>query len=188
MTQNPCASSVAPAIVGEDHCRPDVSAVGRSVVVAGVRSLAMIAAMLLLVACREEAPAAPSPTATQTPSAEFRVQDFAAIARGASLYAENCARCHGEQAQGDPNWRSLGEDGRFRPPPLNGSGHAWHHPYAQLKQTIKQGGPVGQSSMPAFADTLSDRQIDDIIAWFQSKWPDEIYDAWSERNEQATKQ
>jgi mono/diheme cytochrome c family protein len=37
--------------------------------------------------------------------------------------------------------------------------------------------------MPAFKDQLADRQINDIIAWFQSRWPDEIYQAWYQRDQ-----
>ncbi len=32
--------------------------------------------------------------------------------------------------------------------------------------------------MPGFAATLSDNDIVDAIAWFQSQWPDKIYDNW----------
>jgi len=39
--------------------------------------------------------------------------------------------------------------------------------------------------MPRFAAALSDEQILDVIAWFQSHWPDEIYAAWSKAEERA---
>lgn len=32
--------------------------------------------------------------------------------------------------------------------------------------------------MPPFADVLTDAEIDVVIAWFQSHWPDRIYAAW----------
>ncbi len=41
--------------------------------------------------------------------------------------------------------------------------------------------------MPGFADKLNAREIDDILAWVQSHWPDGIYKVWSERNAQAGK-
>ncbi len=54
--------------------------------------------------------------------------------------------------------------------------------YKPLHRTIKIGGiPLG-GSMPAFADKLSDTQIDAILAWIQFQWPVEIYGAWLERN------
>jgi mono/diheme cytochrome c family protein len=36
--------------------------------------------------------------------------------------------------------------------------------------------------MPAFAESLSDEQVLDAIAWFQSRWSDEIYAAWNARD------
>ena len=33
--------------------------------------------------------------------------------------------------------------------------------------------------MPSFDQKLSRAEIDAIIAWFQSLWPDEIYARWS---------
>jgi len=39
--------------------------------------------------------------------------------------------------------------------------------------------------MPPFEDTLSDEEIDAAIAYFQSKWNDEVYTLWSERNEDS---
>lgn len=141
---------------------------------------------LVLTGCGEEtsSPAtdtSPQQTTTQSASIQ-RTLDFAAIARGAELYAQYCAACHGEQAQGAPNWQELDPDGKVRPPPLNGTGHTWHHPKAGLRHVIKNGGPPG-SNMPAFKDRLTDRQINDIIIWFQSLWPEEIYQAWYKRDQ-----
>ena len=33
---------------------------------------------------------------------------------------------------------------------------------------------------------LARREIDDILAWIQSHWPERIYTIWSERNAQAS--
>lgn len=118
-------------------------------------------------------------------SAAGREQDFARIARGARVFEANCAVCHGAQAQGAVNWRVRDADARFPPPPLNGTGHAWHHPLAALRYVIKNGSPGGQGNMPAWKDKLSDEQIDDVIAWFQSRWPDEVYQAWAENDRRS---
>ena len=100
------------------------------------------------------------------------------IARGARVYRENCARCHGERGEGAPNWRQRGQDGKWPPPPLNGTGHTWHHPLAALRMTIRNGTLAMGGSMPPWKDKLSDEDIDAVIAWFQSQWPDEVYQAW----------
>ncbi len=107
------------------------------------------------------------------------------IARGRQLYRANCARCHGENAQGAFNWRRRGPDGKWPPPPLDGSGHTWHHPLAALRHTIRNGTLTMGGSMPAWKDKLGDEEIDAIIAWFQSLWPDEIYRQWLAIDERA---
>ena len=94
------------------------------------------------------------------------------------VYAQHCANCHGESAQGTFAWRKRDADGKFPPPPLDGTAHAWHHPIRVLGSQIKSGAPGGQGSMPGFAAALSDEQVLDVIAWFQSHWSDEIYAAW----------
>lgn len=111
--------------------------------------------------------------------------DFAQVTRGGRLYQQNCAECHGVNGEGAPNWRQRDPDGMFPPPPLNGSGHAWHHPRMMLQYVIANGSPGGQGKMPAWRGELSEAQIDDIIAWFISKWPDEAYQSWSVTDQRA---
>ncbi|MCP5429033.1 MAG: cytochrome c [Chromatiaceae bacterium] len=104
------------------------------------------------------------------------------VAAGASLYRENCASCHKENAEGTPDWKTPDVNGKLPPPPLNGTAHAWHHPLEVLRTVVRRGGaPVG-GSMPAFADKLDQAQIDAILAWVQSHWSDEIYAIWKERD------
>ena len=98
----------------------------------------------------------------------------AQVDQGRTVFGDNCVQCHGDEAVGTPNWRQRDASGAFPPPPLNGTAHAWHHPYKQLQQTIENGSP----RMPAFGDTLSDDQIEAVVAYFQSFWPDDIYQAW----------
>ena len=135
----------------------------------------------VLSACSEkqEAPA------TETKQTVKRSFDFAQISRGGKLFRQNCAVCHGKQAEGAPNWQKMDADGKYPPPPLNGSAHAWHHPKSVLVDTIKNGTAKLGGNMPAWKDKLSNEQINDIIAWFQSKWSDEIYSAWYEMDQRS---
>jgi thiol:disulfide interchange protein DsbC len=104
------------------------------------------------------------------------------VKQGEKLFAANCASCHGNNAQATPEWRKRDVNGNLVPPPLNGTAHTWHHPMKILRHTVRKGGaPVG-GTMPAFEDKLSATEIDAIISWFQSKWSDEIYAAWHQRN------
>ncbi len=129
---------------------------------------------------------APSPDASVPPRSRVAepaapVFDAGVLRRGRRLYLEHCARCHGEDGQGAPDWTQRGPDGKYPAPPLNGTGHAWHHPMAALRHTIKHGTEAVGGSMPARGDRLTDEEIDAIISWFQSEWPRELYRAWERR-------
>jgi len=104
---------------------------------------------------------------------------FAAAMRGRTLFAENCARCHGDTAQGAENWHIPDAQGRYPAPPLNGTAHAWHHPREQLERVIANGGVT----MPAFGGRLNEQQIADLVTYITSLWPDEIYEAWQHAQE-----
>lgn len=105
------------------------------------------------------------------------------VTRGKEIFGENCAGCHGQNAESTTNWKTVAANGQYPPPPLNGTAHAWHHPLDVLKMVIEQGGePVG-GVMPAWGDRLSDRQIIDVVASFQSYWPDDVYQSWLEREQ-----
>ena len=99
--------------------------------------------------------------------------------QGAAVYRDNCAVCHGDQAQGPAgDWRQRLADGSFPPPPLNGTAHTWHHPLPVLMRVISHGGvPLG-GKMPGFAATLDEAEMLSVIAWLQGHWSDEIYRHW----------
>ena len=143
----------------------------------------IIVSSILLVACSDQAKEVT--TNKQSQSVPIRKMDFAQITRGGKLFQQNCAVCHGKQAEGAPNWQKMDANGKFPPPPLNGSAHAWHHPQSVLVDTIRNGTAKLGGNMPAWKDKLSNEQINDIIAWFQSKWSDEIYSAWYEMNQRS---
>jgi len=108
----------------------------------------------------------------------------AVVEHGAQLFQQNCAVCHGANAEGTSDWKKTDANGNYPPPPLNGSAHAWHHSIPQLARSIKEGGIKLGGVMPPFADKLSDQDVLAVIAYFQSKWPDEIYAGWHDRNMQ----
>ena len=103
---------------------------------------------------------------------------------GAILFQQNCAVCHGANAEGTTDWKKTDANGIYPPPPLDGSAHAWHHSIPQLARTIKEGGIKLGGVMPPFADKLSDQDVLAVIAYFQSKWTDDIYTQWHKRNMQ----
>lgn len=109
--------------------------------------------------------------------------NFLEFSRGLKLYQKNCASCHGKNAEGTPDWRKTGSDGMFPPPPLNGTGHTWHHPTKVLVNLIKNGTAKIGGTMPAWKDKLSDQEINDILTWIKAQWSDEIYAAWYTNNQ-----
>jgi mono/diheme cytochrome c family protein len=113
------------------------------------------------------------------------------IENGTALYAENCASCHGANLEGQPNWRSVDENGVLPAPPHDETGHTWHHDNGLLFQYSKLGGQEAlaqrgvtgfKSGMPGFADTLSDDEIRDILAFIRSTWPERIQENHMMRN------
>lgn len=111
-------------------------------------------------------------------------------ALGQALYAANCASCHGEELQGQPDWRSPNDDGTLPAPPHDPSGHTWHHGDGLLFDYTKQGGQAAlaargvlgfSSGMPGFGQSLSDQQIWDILAYIKSTWPEDIRETQAAR-------
>ena len=49
------------------------------------------------------------------------------IERGKLVYQDNCVSCHMVNLSGAENWKGVDEDGHRKAPPLNGTGHTWHH-------------------------------------------------------------
>ena len=98
---------------------------------------------------------------------------------GRALYVQYCAGCHGQNLEGQPNWKQPLANGSFPAPPHDASGHTWHHPDAVLFQITKQGGQNDPttgyvSGMPGFGSQLSDDQIWAILNYIKSTWPPEV--------------
>lgn len=127
----------------------------------------------------------PAGVETLAGSNAVRNYDPQQLALGQRVFARHCAICHGANGEGAPNWRQRDADGFFPPPPLNGSGHEWHHPTATLRAMIRDGSPPGQGKMPAWGDKLSEQEIAAVVEWFQSRWPDPVYAAWYDMQQRS---
>lgn len=91
------------------------------------------------------------------------------VERGAAVYSENCASCHGPTGRGD------GEAGRdLSPPPGN---LAWLSRMPMVRWdafmywAVAEGGASFGTAMPAFKDTLSSDDIWAVIAYVQARLP-----------------
>ena len=102
------------------------------------------------------------------------------ITRGKVAYENNCVSCHMINLAGAENWKGLDEDGHRKAPPLDGTGHTWHHDDKTLHSIIKYGlanlidGYEGK--MMGFKDNLSDKDIDSVLAYIKSYWPKDKYE------------
>ncbi len=116
--------------------------------------LLLVDSALLLTAC---APVARTATATATPDL---------VAQGREVYLRECAECHGERAQGYADHPGA--------PPLDETGHAWHHPDQQIYDWIVNGKlALAGEGMPALGDRLSGREVEAVIEYVHSLWTEE---------------
>ena len=97
---------------------------------------------------------------------------------GKALYYTHCASCHGENLQGQPKWNtSLDEDGHNYAPPLNGTGHTWHHSEEKLYNIIRYGLTFYNQNYKGKMkgnDQLSDGDVLSILEYIKSVWPESI--------------
>ena len=160
----------------------------------------MLAGVVLSTGCSESSQDSVAEKQTMNSSAESMRSSSSAVTEpvsrwysmqqvqaGGALYQQHCAECHGPDASGTADWRQVGPDGKYPPPPLNGTAHTWHHHLDGLRRTLRVGGvPLG-GSMPGFADKLSDQDVDAVLAWVQSRWSDDIYTQWQDINARASR-
>lgn len=121
----------------------------------------------------------------------FPYDNADAVARGAVLYADYCASCHGSNLEGQADWRVPGPNGRLPAPPHDETGHTWHHPDAQLFDIVKWGtaaivGNGYESDMAGYDGLLSDTEIKEVMAYIKSTWPDHIISRHDEMNARMT--
>lgn len=153
----------------------------------------MIFGMLVfLLGCRQQEEAAEAPLLATVPLLSevagtpavtvppLPALDAAEVALGKGVYETQCAVCHGANLEGQVDWKEQNEDGSFRAPPHDETGHTWHHSDRVLIETIEQGGarlPAdvgGSSNMPAFAGLLSEEEITAVLTYIKSTWPEDI--------------
>tara|TARA_Y100000996_G_C22231857_1_gene523965 strand:+ start:105 stop:545 length:441 start_codon:yes stop_codon:yes gene_type:complete len=104
-----------------------------------------------------------------------------------AAYQNNCASCHGVNLQGQEDWQNtLDEDGHRLAPPLNGTGHTWHHSPDYLFQVIKYGFPSFDPNYEGKMlgnDSLSEEEVWQLITYIRQEWPAQIQDVYNSRYE-----
>ena len=100
---------------------------------------------------------------TRVPAQDTQVEGIQSVsaetlARGATLFGETCAACHGASGEGHAT--------ALNAPALNGSEHTWHHSDEQIVGLIRQGG----MQMPAVGADWSDADIEAVLAHVKAWW------------------
>jgi mono/diheme cytochrome c family protein len=96
---------------------------------------------------------------------------------GQALYAARCAACHGINGKGQS---AASHSTTPLAPPHDASGHTWRHPDFALIQLTKSGASdvtcleLDENAMPRFEQTLTDRDVIDVLSYIKSTWPAEI--------------
>lgn len=129
------------------------------------RSRVAVTALAVLVSIVAWAPPgrADDPPEAEVARANPLAGDAAAIRRGKGLFLQNCAPCHGAEADG----RGPASVG-LRPPPadLAGPDVVPKHPDGWLFWRIANG--KRGTAMPPFAFSLSEQERWSIVAWLRS--------------------
>ena len=133
---------------------------GRIVAVGTTLALGVVGIVFVVLRAHRPSPADP--------------EDELQVTRGAGVYQAECSRCHGAHLEGQPDWESPLADGSYPAPPHDESGHTWHHADRHLFEVVKHGGKTEDSTMPGFADKLSDADIWATLAFIKSRWPEAI--------------
>jgi mono/diheme cytochrome c family protein len=99
---------------------------------------------------------------------------------GKEVYKTNCASCHQPNLSGQVGWKDkLDNDGHRLAPPMNGTGHTWHHDDKTLFYITKYGlaklVPKYEGKMMGFDDQLNDQEIKSVLAYIKSFWTDDKY-------------
>ncbi len=139
------------------------------------------AVAVIVIACALALGCSSTPTSA-LPASGSALPPVEASPLGQQVFAANCAACHGQMGEGQPNWHIPQDNGILPAPPLNGDGHTWHHGDGFLYRVVSQGGKIQEgpevprfkSGMPAFGEILSDEEILAVLTYLKSLWGDKM--------------
>jgi mono/diheme cytochrome c family protein len=114
--------------------------------------------------------------ATPEPVHFADADNSALVDKGADVYMQNCANCHGRRLQGQALWQLRDQYEGRRAPPHDSTGHTWQHSDEDLFHITKYGRfaatpPNAVSYMPAFEHSLNDADIIAVLAFIKARWP-----------------
>ena len=118
---------------------------------------------------------------------KLRHNDPQTVFLGKVVYFENCAACHGDNLQGQKNWRALDAEGYLPAPPHDETGHTWHHSDTNLFLLTKYGVSFFTKEeyltrMPRYETSLTDDDIIAVLSYIKSTWPQHIQEKQNSTN------
>ena len=122
----------------------------------------------------------------------LKADDLAIVQAGEAVYRANCAACHGEQLEGQANWRERDAEGYLLAPPHDATGHTWHHSDDLLFEITKYGpgkvvnDPDYKTRMPTYEGILSDDDIIAVLSFIKNTWAEEERE-WQESTNGGSK-
>ena len=95
---------------------------------------------------------------------------------GQALFTTYCVACHGVSGVGERPDDIYAQDAYgFVAPPLDDTGHAWHHTDDQLIQTILEGSPRN-SRMIAWEHLLTEQEVLGLVTYIKGLWSPYVQD------------
>lgn len=130
-------------------------------------ALLALSALALLGACQ---PASQKDEAAAEQAKADSIRTAAAIEAGAPVFLQNCAMCHGDGGNGDGEVAAPLAIKGVKVARLNDLDRMSKLTREQLLEVVKKGGGhTGRSdAMPAWADSLSAEQIDNVVTFITS--------------------
>lgn len=147
--------------------------------------------ILLVVGCQSQSVSPTASISSDNSNTALPLLDVDEIALGQMVYVEHCASCHGANLEGEENWKMPNEDGSFKAPPHDKTGHTWHHADSLLLDSMRAGGArltgtmAGKSNMPAFGEILTEAEMKAVLTYIKSTWPDNIRSTQWQQTQQS---
>jgi mono/diheme cytochrome c family protein len=127
---------------------------------------------------------------SMAPSAATAAIDEQQVDLGRRLYQQNCAACHGEKGEGQPEWEKRNSLGELPAPPHGPEGHTWKHADGMLYRIIRDGwrdpfNKTERQTMPAFRGVLSPAEIRAVVDYLKTMWTPEQQQIQREESRRA---
>jgi mono/diheme cytochrome c family protein len=97
-----------------------------------------------------------------------------ATVQGEQLYNMYCVSCHGIKGVGEnPLDKYAQDEYGYIAPPMDDTGHAWHHTDEQLIRMILEGSPRN-ARMTSYSNIMTEEDAINVVEYIKSLWSPHI--------------